>query len=311
MQESPIRRLAPAKINLYLHLTGKRADGYHLLDSLVAFAAVGDVLEVRPARRLSVAVRGPFARSLGDVADNLVMRAARALAAAGGVSAGASLALDKRLPVAAGLGGGSSDAAAALRALGDLWRLDLGDDELARLGLGLGADVPACLAGRTVFVGGIGEEIAPAPDLPPLHVVLANPGVAAETREVYAAFAGAPSAPARFRRPPRSAAALAKALSERRNDLEAAATTIAPVVPEVLRALAGQRGCLLARMSGSGTTCFGLFAERAAAARAAAEMRAAHPAWWVEAAAVLGTGGPARRRGGEPHPRPGSEGRSE
>ena len=282
-----VRRSAPAKINLYLHIIGRRADGYHLLDSLVAFAAIGDVLEVRPAAELTLAIKGPFARSLPAAGNNLVMRAARSLTAAVGVRDGAAMVLEKHLPVAAGLGGGSADAAAALRALVELWRLNPGEDELRALSLALGADVPACLAGRGVFVGGIGEAIAPAPPLPPTYLVLAHPGVRAETGRVFAAFRGQTSPPARFDEAPTSAAALADALIGRRNDLQGTAQAMVPVISEVLRDLGRQQGCLLARMSGSGPTCFGLFAEDRAAAKAAAACRAAHPGWWVVSAPLI------------------------
>ena len=282
-----VRRGAPAKINLYLHLTGKRADGYHLIDSLVAIVAVGDVLEVRPAADLTLAVSGPFAPSVPRDGDNLVMRAARSLAADGDVREGAAITLNKQLPVSAGLGGGSADAAAALRALAELWRLSPDEDDLCALGLALGADVPACLAGRTVYVGGIGEEIAPAPSLPPAYLLLANPLVPVETGRVFAAFEGKMSRPGRFDEPLASAAALADVLVSRHNDLQAPAGKIAPVISEVLRALARQPGCLLARLSGSGATSFGLFAEESAAAAAAIACRAAHPDWWLAAAPLI------------------------
>jgi 4-diphosphocytidyl-2-C-methyl-D-erythritol kinase len=292
VEERVVRRDAPAKINLYLHVTGKRGDGYHLLDSLVAFAAVGDSLEVRPAAALSLAVSGPFAALVGDddgkPDGNLVMRAARVLGAAAGVAAGARISLDKRLPVAAGLGGGSADAAATLRALVELWELTTGEDELRRLGLSLGADVPACLAGQTVFVGGVGEAVAPAQALPPAHVVLVNPGAPVPTGEVFAAFGGASSPSGRFAETPASVPDLARLLARRRNDLEEPAVAMVPAIAQVLRLIEAQPGCLLARMSGSGATCFGLFAAAAAAAAAAATTRARHPEWWVAAAPLIG-----------------------
>jgi len=298
VQERVVRRDAPAKINLYLHVTGKRGDGYHLLDSLVAFAAVGDALEVRPAAALSLAVSGPFAAAAGDDDGNLVMRAARALGAAAGVGAGARISLDKRLPMAAGLGGGSADAAATLRALVELWQLTTDEDELRRLGLSLGADVPACLAGQAVFVSGIGEAVAPAQALPPAHVVLVNPGTPAPTGAVFAAWGGEPSAPGRFAERPTSAPELARLLARRRNDLEGPAAAMVPAITRVLRGLEEQPGCLLARMSGSGATCFGLFAESDAAAAAAAATGALDPGWWVVAAPLIG--GAARIEGGAP-----------
>ena len=173
---------APAKVNLYLHLTGRRDDGYHLLDSLVVFAGIGDTLSAAPAETLSLQVTGPFAAGLAGEPDNLVLRAARALAAAAGVAAGAHLVLDKHLPVASGIGGGSADAAAALRLLCRLWRVTPQPAALARLAAGLGADVPVCLAGHAARMGGIGERLEPAPVLPACGIVLVNPGIGGRHR---------------------------------------------------------------------------------------------------------------------------------
>ncbi len=283
---------APAKVNLTLHLLGKRADGYHLLDSLVVFAGVGDCLEVAPAETLGLEERGPGAGAMGAGADNLVLRAARLLrdTAAPPDAAtrpGARLRLDKRLPVAAGLGGGSSDAAAALIALDALWGCGLSEEELQRIGAAVGADVPVCLYGRPAWMGGIGETLAPAGPLPPAWLVLANPGVALSTASVFRARSGGFSAPLRWQTPPRDAAALAAWLARGRNDLQAAACALEPAIPAALEALAATPDCLLARMSGSGATCFGLYAGEAEARRAAALLAAAQPHWWVRAAPLM------------------------
>lgn len=266
---------APAKVNLYLHVVGRRADGYHLIDSLVAFADIGDRVAAAPAAALSLAVTGPEAAALAGLGDdNLVLRAARLL----GPGRGAALTLDKQLPVAAGIGGGSSDAAAALRALAALWRLPLdGLDTLA-----LGADVPACLAARPLWVGGVGEALEPAGELPELAIVLANPRRALPTAAVFRARSGPFGAPGRFAMP-RDAAGLVAALGRCRNDLTEAAIALVPEIAAVLDALAALPGALLARMSGSGATCFALFAERAGAERAARRLAAEHPGWWVKA----------------------------
>lgn len=272
---------AHAKVNLYLHLLGRRADGYHLLDSLVVFAAAADTLTAEPAGTLSLAVEGRFAAALAGEADNLVLRAARALAAAAGVARGARLVLAKRLPVAAGIGGGSADAAAALRALDRLWGLDLGPDRLAAIAARLGADVPACLASRPARLGGIGERSDPAPDLPPFGLVLANPGVPVATPAVFAARAGAFDAPAALPAAWPSAAALARDLALCRNALEPAAIALCPAIAEVLAALRALPGARLARLSGSGATCFALFEDDAAASAAAMRLAAAHPSWWI------------------------------
>ena len=289
-----VRRRAPAKINLYLHVTGRRDDGYHLLESLIAFAGVEDVVEVEPGpdRGLELTVAGPFADELagsaGAGAGNIVLRAARALARVAGREPDASMRLVKNLPVAAGLGGGSADAGAALRALAALWEVRLPDEELAALALGLGADVPACLAGRPVLVSGIGETLRPAPALPPVHLLLVNPSVALATADVFAAFeARTRASPPPLTDPPADAAALAARLAERRNDLEDAARRLAPAIDAALGWLGGRSGCLLARMSGSGATCFGLFADPEAARVAEEETRIAHPGWWARAAPLL------------------------
>ena len=283
-----VRRAAPAKLNLYLHVLGRRDDGYHLLDSLVAFADIGDVVTARPAERLSLEITGPFAGTLqGDPSENLVWRAASALAARGGIEPKAALTLEKNLPVASGIGGGSSDAAAALKALGELWRLDLGERNFQGLARSLGADVPVCLFGETAWLGGIGEHVAPAPPLPACWVVLVNPGVSLATPAVFKARTGAFSEPARFEAAPADTSSLARLLKERRNDLTAPAVALAPAIADVLRALEAERGALIARMSGSGATCFALFADATAARASARRLRAAHPAWWVAAGALI------------------------
>ncbi len=280
-----LRAAAPAKLNLYLHVVGRRADGYHLLDSLIAFASVHDTLAAAPAEALSLAVTGPFAQALAAESENLVLKAARLLAAETGRAPAAAITLEKRLPVASGIGGGSADAAAALAVLARLWGVPIGEPALMALALRLGADVPMCLNGRAAFAGGIGEELAAAPPLPEAGLLLVNPGVALPTAAVFGAREGAYSAPARFREAPRDAAALAGLLATRRNDLAAAARQLAPAIGTVLTTLAAAPGCLLARMSGSGATCFGLFPSAAAAAAAAPAV--ARPGWWVAPAHLV------------------------
>ena len=278
---------APAKLNLYLHVTGRRADGYHLLDSLVAFAAVGDEIAAAPAPALSLDIAGPEAERLtGPVAENLVWRAAERLAAAAGRAPAAALTLLKRLPVASGIGGGSSDAAATLRALDALWQLGLDEAALIALGAELGADVPVCLIGHAAWLSGIGEQVERAPPLPAVTALLVNPGMALATPAVFKARQGPFSAPARFPSMPPDAAGLVALLAARRNDLTAAAVSLMPEIARVLDRLARLDGALLARMSGSGATCFALFAERAAADAAAAQLRREEPRWWVAAAAL-------------------------
>lgn len=267
---------APAKVNLTLHVTGRRADGYHLLDSLVVFPAIGDRLSVAPADTLSLTVEGPFAAGLEVIPDNLVLRAARLLAP----GRGAALRLDKQLPVAAGIGGGSSDAAAALRLLAGHWDVALPPTSAL---LGLGSDVPVCMSARSTRMSGIGETVTPA-EIPGGWLVLCNPGVPLNTAAVFGRLAQEDNAPM----PPLprlgDTAALAGFIAAARNDLEAPARALAPAIGTVLAALAATPGSLIARMSGSGATCFGLFATEPAARSAAAQIATAEPGWWVTAA---------------------------
>ena len=278
---SGFRAAAPAKINLYLHVVGRRDDGFHLLDSLVAFADVHDTVTAVEADELTLTVSGPFAPALEAEPDNLVLRAARALASAGGVKRGARMRLIKRLPVASGIGGGSTDAAAALRVLSALWRVKPAKGDLYKLALDLGADVPVCLGGRALYMGGIGDALSPAPALPKAGIVLANPGTPLPTPPVYKARQGAFSQAARFADAPKDARALAKLLEGRRNDLTQAAIGLVPAIAVVLDELGAAPGCLLARMSGSGATCFGLFDDALAAARSVGPLAKLHPEWWV------------------------------
>lgn len=274
-----VEEFAPAKINLALHVTGRRADGYHLLDSLVVFAGVGDRIVARRDRALSLAIDGPMAAGLETGEGNLVLRAARLAGIAG------RLTLTKVLPLASGIGGGSADAAATLRALGRLWGRPVPDPtEVAALG----ADVPVCLAGRPARMEGVGERLSPLPPLPAAWLVLANPGVALPTPAVFAALAHRNQPPL----PPfpggwADAPALARWLQTARNDLEPPACGIAPVIGLARTTVAGLPGCLLARMSGSGATCFGLFADEMAARRGARLLAEAQPGWWVVAAPML------------------------
>ena len=253
---------APAKINLALHVTAQRGDGYHLLDSLVVFANVGDRITVAAADGLSLAVTGPMAAGLTLGDDNLVLRAARSF----GVAPGAAISLEKNLPVAAGIGGGSSDAAAVLA---------------------LGADVPVCLAGRPARMTGIGAGLVPV-GLPAAWLVLVNPGVALPTAAVFAGQERHDH-PAMPRDLPQfqGVADLAAFLRLARNDLEAPAIRLAPVIARCTASLAAMSGCLLARMSGSGATCFGLFANSLTAHAAARALQAAQPGWWLAAARML------------------------
>lgn len=272
---------APAKINLTLHVTGQRSDGYHLLDSLVVFADVGDYISLRAADVLGLAITGPQAAQLPVTDDNLVLRAARALN-----GPAVAITLEKHLPIASGIGGGSADAAATLRALSRLWAQPLPDTALA---LKLGADVPVCLLSQPLRMRGVGEDLTPLPAaLPQTHLVLVNPGVGIATPAVFKALPSKTN-PGMANMPIFATAAdLAAWLATQRNDLEAPAQSLAPVIGTVKAALAAQAGCLLARMSGSGATCFGLFATAAEATAAQTQIATAHPDWWVKAGKLLG-----------------------
>ncbi len=273
---------APAKVNLFLHVTGRRDDGYHEIDSLAVFAGVGDVLRAEPASALSLALEGPFGPALSTGSDNLVLRAAHAIAAVHARAPAFRLTLDKRLPVASGIGGGSADAAACLRLLGRFWGVAPGPAVAAALG----ADVPVCLAGRAARMGGIGDRLGPAPELPPCGLVLVNPGVPVATADVFRARSGVFSSPAVLPSRWPDAAAMATDLAALRNDLQAPAIAACPPIRAVLTALSDSPGCLLARMSGSGATCFGLFKGATEAARAAGAL--ARPGWWSWGGALVG-----------------------
>lgn len=275
---------APAKVNLTLHILGRREDGYHELDSLVAFAGVGDRLAFVPDAPLGLDVLGPTALSAGPEGDNLVLKAAQALAERViGLRLGRFL-LWKQLPVAAGLGGGSSDAAAALRALAAHNGLALDDPRLAAAARATGADVPVCLDPRARRMGGIGELLSAPLGLKPLPAVLVNPRAASPTPAVFAGMGlakGQSSGLAAFANPLDGDAVAG--LAKGRNDMQASAERLTPAIAETL-ALLGEAGeARLVRMSGSGATCFALYADRHAAARAAAWLRQRRPQWWVRA----------------------------
>jgi 4-diphosphocytidyl-2-C-methyl-D-erythritol kinase len=280
---------APAKINLYLRVVGRRADGYHLLDSLVAFADLADRVSVEPADALSLVVDGPFADRAGPVESNLVLKAVRLLARESGRERGARIRLTKRIPVEAGLGGGSSDAATALRLLDALWGTGWSEERLRERAVALGADVPVCVAGRPTLMAGIGERLAPAPALPACAILLVNPGVATATPSVFRALAGRSfePAPPPMAGPVRDLDHLAAELRARGNDLLAPARGVAPVIGEVVAELERLPDAVHVSMSGSGATCFALFRDLAAARRGASLLAARQPGWWSHAGAVL------------------------
>lgn len=280
---------APAKINLTLHVTGRRTDGWHELESLVVFTRGGDTLTLDPGPDLSLAIAGPTAVAAGPLGDNLVCRVARSLAARiPGLRLGAFHLL-KRLPVAAGIGGGSSDAAAALRLLARLNDLSLEDPRLVAAAAENGADIPVCLQAKARMMRGVGDELGDPIRLPPLPALIVNPGVPLETKAVFKRM----ELPAGWRNsasahPPIQAdhapGDLFAALRRGRNDMEDAACVLAPVISDVLAVLSAAPGCRLARMSGSGATCFALFADCRQAGRAKKAIARVHPGWWIKAA---------------------------
>jgi 4-diphosphocytidyl-2-C-methyl-D-erythritol kinase len=282
---------APAKVNLTLHVLGRRADGWHDLDSLVAFAGCGDWLLFEPGPALALSVDGPTAAAAGAIGDNLILLAARALHdRAPGLRLG-RFHLRKTLPVAAGLGGGSADAAAALRALAEENGLALDDPRVLAAARATGSDVPVCLDPRARMMRGLGETLGPALRLPVLFAVLVNPGVAVATPSVFARLGlakGAPSGLGASPTPPAGAdrATTLALLKDGRNDMQAGACALAPAIAETLAALTALGGAAVVRMSGSGATCFALFEDCRAAARAGRAVRLAHPGWWVKATAL-------------------------
>lgn len=270
MKANPITRRARAKINLTLHVTGQRADGFHLLDSLVAFAGIGDEISVAKSPDLGLIVDGPLSNGVPTDERNLVLKAAHLFEA----GRGAEIRLAKHLPNAAGIGGGSADAAASLLALAELWDVPLPENLVQ-----LGADVPVCMAPMALRMRGVGEDLSIIPPLPPLWAVLVNPRIALETPPVFKALTQKENPPMAQMPECSDALAFAKWCASQRNDLQAPAISLVPVIQNVLNALAP---ALLARMSGSGATCFGLCESAEQADALAALIRADHPEWWIE-----------------------------
>ena len=270
-------------MNLALHVIGRRADSYHLLDSVAVFADFGDHVEVAPAETLRLDVSGPFAAHAPGEESDLAWRAAEVFAAHAGTAPAASIRVVKEIPAGAGLGGGSADAAAVLTALNERLETPMAREDLRALGLTLGADVPMCLARQALRARGIGEAIDLIEDWPPLPMVLVWPGGSVSTAEVFRSLTSRENPP--LSDPPASpeVGAVCDWVAASRNDLEAPALEIAPEIGDVLAALRGTEGCLVARMSGSGSACFGLYAERTDAEAAAERLRGTHQSWWVRA----------------------------
>ena len=279
--DEPLIEKAPAKINLTLRVLGRREDGYHELESLVAFADLADKVELEPGEGATLEIAGPYAAACGTIADNLVLKAHAALRErVPGLKAGQFL-LDKQLPVAAGIGGGSADAAAALRLLARANDIPRGDERLSSAALATGADVPVCLGLTARVMQGVGDRLSTPVALPELPAVLVNPGVPLATRAVFTAFAGSQGSANPLKNLPRARDAMIEFLIGHGNDLTQAAIACAPVVSEVLIALRALPGIQLVRMSGSGSTCFGLFRSPGEAQAAAKRLAAERREWWV------------------------------
>jgi len=280
---------ASAKINLALKVTGRRGDGYHLLDTLVVFAGLGDVVDVEACDDITLTISGPHAGALENDADNLVLKAAHMLKQAAltkGINVpGAAITLTKNLPIASGIGGGSADAAATLHGLYQFWPLENIDFDLSQIALNLGADVPMCLQSTSLRATGIGEIIEPV-NLPMLYLVLVNPGVEVSTAAVFSnlSLSHQGPMPPLPENPPLSE--LIHWLKSTANDLQAPAITAAPVIQDILDKLTGCDDCLLARMSGSGATCFGLFSSLESAEKAALDLERQNPSWWCVASQI-------------------------
>ncbi|RRN75910.1 4-(cytidine 5'-diphospho)-2-C-methyl-D-erythritol kinase [Agrobacterium deltaense] len=279
---------APAKINLALHVTGQRADGYHLLETLVTFTEAGDTIRIRDADADSFSISGPFGDLLraGDGGDNLVTRARDllrdALASTGQPAPPVAIHLEKNLPVASGIGGGSADAAATLRGLLRHWRAGIAPDTLASMALTLGADVPMCLESRSLIARGIGEDIEPVTDLPELVMVLANPLKAVSTPEIFRRLQTKTNAPL----PASATIGWMDFLAQSRNDLQPPAQALLPEIGEII-GLLSQEGAVLVRMSGSGATCFGIFHSLEAARKAETSLRKKRPGWYFQATRTI------------------------
>jgi 4-diphosphocytidyl-2-C-methyl-D-erythritol kinase len=274
---------APAKLNLFLHICGRRADGFHLLDSLYVFTEFGDHVSLRPATNFDLQLSGEFSNAVASGEENIALKAARKLARYANYDSGVSMHLEKNIPVGAGLGGGSADAGAALRGVRDLWNCPVSDSELQELALSLGSDIPACVMSRACQVRGVGEWLIPVFITPEVWVLLVNPRIELLTAQVYRNYTGAfrkeISLPERIN----SFDELIALLTPVTNDLQEPAISMVPDIAKVITAIESTEGCRISRMSGSGATCFGLYESKDALMTAAREVEEAHPKWWCKA----------------------------
>lgn len=287
MHVTKITVAAPAKINLFLHIVGKREDGYHLLDSLVAFADYGDVIEVEESDKISVDITGSYNEQLSGLPpeNNLVWKAAVALQKYLSEPLGAKIILRKNLPIASGIGGGSADAAATLRALKELWQIDIAEEKLSEIALGLGSDVPVCLYGKPALMRGIGEQITPVVFQENIYVVLINPNIPLNTGEIFNNY----DCKGGVVQKNLDISSIAELVDKNgyKNDLESAAISKLPIIAEILAGIRSSDDCFLARMSGSGATCFGLYHDEISANKAAKGLKEMFPKSWCVSARIL------------------------
>jgi len=290
MRETALSITAPAKINLYLHIVGRHANGLHLIDSLIAFSDIHDTLSFATSSGLSLEIDGPFGSQLKTEPNNLVLEAARGLAQLCGIKKGARLQLTKNLPIASGIGGGSSDAAATLKGLIQLWEVQPNNQDLHDLALKLGADVPACLSARSAFISGVGEIVSKTNHLPLCSIVLVNTGTPISTPTVFKNFIKSQakfSKPRRVNFSPRNLIEFVSTLETCQNDLDQVAQALCPEIAQVLGELRESHGALLSRMSGSGATCFAIFANPEEATAVSLDLKQRHPSWWIKAGTLI------------------------
>lgn len=281
--------LAPAKINLFLHITGKRDNGYHELESLISFADFGDILHIQDAKDLSFSAQGAFEKlfkkseiDTSPTSKNIIIKTLWALAELAGRDPKLKIILEKNLPLAAGIGGGSADAAAMARYLVDVWNIPQ-NSKLDEILLSLGADVPVCFYGHSAFVSGIGEDIKAAPSMPKTHAVLVNPRQSCSTQDIFEKFNSGYRKSIELPKSFETTQNLCEFLKAQHNDLEDAAIRNIPAIYDILTLLDEFDDCLLARMSGSGATCFGIFETQDQAINAKRQLRQTHPDWWIKA----------------------------
>lgn len=286
---SLISRVAPAKINLFLHVIGRRCDGFHLLDSLIVFADYGDYLEISQSEEIELAVHGPFSRDLPNNENNLVFRAAHLLVEAFDIKAGVTIRLKKNLPVASGIGGGSADAAACLTLLRDFWNINCDDEAITRIASRLGSDVPACLAGSAIRMENVGNSVQTVSGVPRFWAILVNPGVKLLTSEVFGNFGRDYKEETSISSYHYSFSNFIDYLSSLNNDLEHVACALQPSIRDVLESLTRLEGCVLARMSGSGATCFGIFSDLNAAKTGVELLSGQNRNWWIKEVRLMGS----------------------